>query len=436
MEAWPLIKSKVFPGLRRLVYLVSPNETSFETVEDVPKYVDEAIPFFVALMLLEIPILLVKGKKLPRFNDGFSSIANGLLSLLHNLLFRSVELATYIWVFERFNIVQLPWDSPWTWLAGFLGVDLGYYWVHRCGHEVNIFWAGHQTHHSSEDYNLTTALRQSALLKYISWIFYLPLALFVPPSVFLVHSQFNLLYQFWIHTETVDKLGPLEWILNTPSHHRVHHGRNRYCIDKNYGGTLIIFDRIFGTFEAEKEEVVYGLVHPINTWNPLYSQFCHLMYMWEVFKTTEGFGNKLSVILKGPGWGPGKPRTGLIEDIPDVHAPQERYNSDLPLWANLYVWLHMGLLLALPVYFIVAGIVFIVFTLTCFGFLYDHKKSGPALELIRCVILTVSLRTVSAPDSLGPLHLAVTCIYAGSVLIWTFICLGQVSVTVKAKKIQ
>ncbi|XP_062612863.1 alkylglycerol monooxygenase-like [Saccostrea cucullata] len=164
------VVTKIFTRLRRLFYIVSPKETSFPTVEKVPKYVDEAIPFFICLIILEVPILYLRGKRLPRFNDSFGSLANGLLSLLHGLLFRSVELVTYIWVYEHFNLVDLPWDSPWTWLLGFLGVDFGYYWVHRCGHEVNIMWAGHQVHHSSEDYNLVTALRQSALHRYVGWV--------------------------------------------------------------------------------------------------------------------------------------------------------------------------------------------------------------------------------------------------------------------------
>ncbi len=137
--------------------------------------------------------------------------------------------------------------------------------------EVNLFWSTHQTHHSSEYYNLSTALRQGVLQAYFSWIFYLPLALLIPPQICLIHSQMNLLYQFWIHTNVISNLGPFEYILNTPSHHRVHHGRNPYCIDKNYGGVLIIWDRLFGTFAAEREneEVAYGLVHPINTFDPL-----------------------------------------------------------------------------------------------------------------------------------------------------------------------
>jgi alkylglycerol monooxygenase len=137
--------------------------------------------------------------------------------------------------------------------------------------EINLFWATHQTHHSAENYNLSTALRQGFLQPYFSWIFYLPLAFVVPPQIFLIHAQMNLLYQFWIHTEVISNLGPLELILNTPSHHRVHHGRNPYCIDKNYGGVFIIWDRLFGTFAAERkdEEIAYGLVYSFVSFDPL-----------------------------------------------------------------------------------------------------------------------------------------------------------------------
>ncbi len=147
--------------------------------------------------------------------------------------------------------------------------------------EVNLFWATHQTHHSAEDYNLSTALRQGVLQIYVSWIFYLPLAFFIPPQIFLIHSQMNLLYQFWIHTDIISNLGPFEYILNTPSHHRVHHGRNPYCIDKNYAGVFIIWDRLFGTFAAERdnEQIAYGLIHPINTFDPLETQVNSSFYL-------------------------------------------------------------------------------------------------------------------------------------------------------------
>uniref|UniRef100_A0A671N7Q0 Alkylglycerol monooxygenase n=1 Tax=Sinocyclocheilus anshuiensis TaxID=1608454 RepID=A0A671N7Q0_9TELE len=309
----------VSQGVRMLFSLMTPNESSFATVQEVPKYVNQATPYFFGLILLEIVLgwLKTDGPRI-KLNDFITSLSAGMMSRLPQLVMRSLELSAYIYVWNNFRLLELPWDSAWTWWLAFLGVDMGYYWFHRFAHELNILWAAHQVHHSSEYYNLSTALRQSVTQQFSSWAFYLPLALMVPPSVFVVHIQFNLLYQFWIHTELVKDLGPLEWILNTPSHHRVHHGRNPYCIDKNYAGILIIWDRMFGTFAPESDKVVYGLTHPISTFEIWTVEFLYYPYLWQRFWKAEGISNKLSVIFKGPGWTPGKPRLGDIADIPQV----------------------------------------------------------------------------------------------------------------------
>lgn len=251
---------------------------------------------FFAFILLELIVIgLQQRKNLVRVNGMFSNIAAGITQqITGRLILRGFELYIYIWVYDNFCVYALPWNSQWTWWVCFLLVDLGYYWFHRAAHEVNIMWAAHGVHHSSEYYNLSTALRQSSLQAYTSWIFYLPAALFVPPSLFAAHRQFNTLYQFWIHTQVIKTLGPLEWVMNTPSHHRVHHGRNRYCIDKNYAGTLIIWDRMFGTFAAESEEVVYGLTHPLTTWDPVWTQLHHVVHIANMVWKTPGLANKVS----------------------------------------------------------------------------------------------------------------------------------------------
>ncbi|KAG8139047.1 hypothetical protein E2320_001824, partial [Naja naja] len=238
---------------------------------------------------------------------------------------------------------------------------------------INFLWAGHQVHHSSEQYNLITALRQSILQKFASWIFYLPMALCIPPSVFAVHLQFNLLYQFWIHTEVIENLGPLEFILNTPSHHRVHHG----------------------TFAAEKDKVVYGLTHPINTFESLKVQFHHCVYIWNIFWTTPGFVNKLSVIFKGPGWAPGKPRLGLIEEIPKVTGKEVPFNRKLPSYMYIYVIIHFVIMLGFYVDLttskytlsqvtLLMRVGYIGLTLTSIGFLMDQRPEAAFLESARC----------------------------------------------------
>lgn len=394
----------VSQGFRVMFYMVQPNETTFQTLEEVPDYVKQATPIFISLMLLELIVSWIRKGKLPGgLDDALTSMSAGVLSRLPGLFFRSIEVTSYIYVWENYRLCNLPWDSPWTWYLTFLGVDFGYYWFHRMAHEVNIMWAGHQAHHSSEDYNLSTALRQSVFQIYTSWIFYCPLALFIPPSVYAVHLQFNLLYQFWIHTEVISNLGPLELILNTPSHHRVHHGRNRYCIDKNFAGTLIIWDRLFGTFEAENEKVVYGLTHPINTFEPFKVQFHHLLYMWTTFWATPGFFNKFSVIFKGPGWGPGKPRLGLSEEIPQVTGKEVPFSSSACQLLKLYAVVQFALMLGfyedtfadtavLSQVTLLLRVCFIILTLTSIGFLLDQRPKAASVETLRCLMFLMLFR--------------------------------------------
>ncbi|XP_026533536.1 alkylglycerol monooxygenase [Notechis scutatus] len=394
--ATPKQSLSVFQEFRSIFYVLGPNESSFRSVEEVPDYVDKATPLFITLILLEIIIKWVQKKHFSFFyNDDITSLSAGIFSRLPDVISRSVEISAYIYVWNNYRMMELPWDSSWTWYLTFIGVDFGYYWFHRMAHEINFLWAGHQVHHSSEHYNLLTALRQSILQKFASWIFYLPMALCIPPSVFAVHVQFNLLYQFWIHTEVIENLGPLEFILNTPSHHRVHHGRNLYCIDKNYGGTLIIWDRIFGTFAAEKDKVVYGLTHPINTFESLKVQFHHCVYIWNIFWTTPGFVNKLSVIIKGPGWAPGKPRLGLIEDIPEVTGKEVPFNRKLPSYMYSYVVIHFVIMIGFYVDLttskytlsqvtLLMRVGYIGLTLTSIGFLMDQRPEVAFLESARC----------------------------------------------------
>lgn len=391
-------------GFRMLFYLMSPNETSFSELQQVPHYVQQATPFFIGMVLLEALVGWMKtGSHVIKVNDGTTSLSAGIVSQMPQLLWRSLELSGYIYVWNNLRLLELPWDSAWTWWLAFLGVDFGYYWVHRCAHEFNFMWAAHQVHHSSEYYNLTTALRQSVAQQFTSWVFYLPMALLIPPSVFAVHIQFNLLYQFWIHTEFVRDLGPLEWILNTPSHHRVHHGRNHYCIDKNYGGTLIIWDRMFGTFAPESDKVIYGLTHPIKSFDALFVQFHHYMYICQQFLTAESLTHKLSVIFYGPGWAPGKPRLGDPEDLPVIKGDEVPHNPKWSTALQAYIQLHFMLVLGLyhnlfsmqyvlsqTHVLLIGG--YVMFTLTTLGYVMDQRPDGVLLEMFRCLLMIPLLR--------------------------------------------
>ncbi|XP_029482079.1 alkylglycerol monooxygenase isoform X2 [Oncorhynchus nerka] len=308
--------------------------------------------------------------------------------------------------------------------------------------ELNFLWAAHQVHHSSEYYNLSTALRQSLTQQFSSWVFYLPMALAVPPSVFAVHIQFNLLYQFWIHTEVIRDLGPLEWVLNTPSHHRVHHGRNEYCIDKNYGGALIIWDRLFGTFAPEGNKVVYGLVHKINTFEIFHIQFHYYKYLWRRFNRYKKIFNKLGVLWKGPSWKPGKPRLGDHAEVPEVTGEELPFNPSWPLALKVYVCIH-GLML-LGVYqdlfesrlmlsqltvLMMTG--YILLSLTSIGFIIDQRPTAPMLELLRCVLMMMLLRYgyMTAP---APLFVPIEAFVSISLLYWGLQTFSQL-IAVKKK---
>ena len=229
-------------------------------------------------------------------------------------------------------------SSALAWLACWLGVDFFYYWFHRASHEINAGWAAHIVHHQSEDMNLAVALRQSVFQGAMSWVFYLPLALFgFPPAMFLTVSAVNTLYQFWIHTRLIGKLGPLEWVLNTPSHHRVHHGRNPKYIDRNHAGSLIIWDRMFGTFQEEEEEPVYGITKPLASSNPVWANLHYWADLWALARSTARPLDRLRVFAKPPGWRP--PDLGGFEPAPEVDvATYSKYDPTTPRSLAVYVF--------------------------------------------------------------------------------------------------
>ncbi|XP_028297983.1 alkylglycerol monooxygenase isoform X1 [Gouania willdenowi] len=417
-------------GFRSVFSLLTPNESSFQTVDEVPKYVQQATPYFVGLMLLELLVgVLRTGGSVVTLSDGVTSISAGMISRLPLLLFRGCELTAYVYVWDHFHLMDLPWDSAWTWWITLLGVDLGYYWVHRCSHEVALLWAAHQVHHSSEYYNLTTALRQSVAQQFSSWIFYLPLALAVPPSVFAVHIQLNLLYQFWIHTELISDLGPLEWIFNTPKHHRVHHGRNIYCLDKNYGGILIIWDRLFGTFAPESDKVIYGLVFPIRTFETLHVQFHYYSHLWKRSRRYRNVSDKILTFINGPSWKPGKRRLGDYQDNPKVTLKEVPHNPSWSLLLHVYVAVHFLLVLriyhglfgnqmVLPQGTVVALTAHVLLTLTALGYVIDQRPWAPFLETIRCVVLMILLRLGHVTPVLPSLAAPTQAFVSLSLIYW------------------
>ena len=232
-----------------------------------------AIPVFMITIALEA--WLAHRRRIATYDvaDAITSLHFGVLSQVSAVFVRALTLGVYVLVFEHLRWFTLPVDSVWVWLGALIAYDLIYYWVHRFGHETHLMWAAHQVHHSSEYFNLSTALRQTSTGAFASFPFYLPMALLgVPPMVFGAVALIDLLYQYWVHTELVRKLGWADRVFVTPSNHRVHHGQNDYCIDRNYGGIFILWDRLFGTFveERDDEPVIYGIRKPLASYNPLW----------------------------------------------------------------------------------------------------------------------------------------------------------------------
>jgi sterol desaturase/sphingolipid hydroxylase (fatty acid hydroxylase superfamily) len=235
--------------------------------------------------------------------DTAASILMGLGNVIIALGTKVVVFAVMTWLYAH-RLVTLP-VAWWTWLLLLVAEDFCYYWFHRTSHEVRFFWAAHVNHHSSEKYNLSTALRQSWTTPFTSPIFWLPLPLLgFPPWMVLTQQAVSLLYQFWIHTESIKSLGPLEWVFNTPSHHRVHHGSNEEYLDKNHGGIFIVWDRLFGTFEPEKKRVVYGLTKNIETFHLVKIAFHEWAAIARDVRGARSLGEALRYVFGAPGWRP------------------------------------------------------------------------------------------------------------------------------------
>lgn len=292
-------------------------------------YIALAGPAFFVLIAIELWVGHRRRQSYYRLNDAVNDISTGILMQITTLFFKGAILAGFFAIHANFRLFDLPSEKVWVWVACFLGVDLAYYWFHRLSHEVNFLWAAHVVHHQSEDFNLAVALRQSSLQPFMSAVFYWPLALVgFPPLVFVACSSFNTLYQFWIHTRTIDRLGPLEAVLVTPSHHRVHHGRNPLYIDRNHGGTFIVWDQLFGTFQEEEEEVVYGITKPLASWNPVWANLHYWVELFQIAHRTQRPLDKLRTFLKPPGWFP--PDQGGFQPPPPIGPHPVQFDRPYP----------------------------------------------------------------------------------------------------------
>ena len=273
-------------------------------VPEIPNLIYFAIPFFIVTLIAEVIITNKKNMKSYTVNDATASLSMGIGNVLLGVLAKVIILGalTFIYLNYRFYTIPFTW---WAWVLIFFAEDFIYYWFHRISHESRFFWASHVIHHSSQKYNLSTALRQTWTGSFISFVFWLPLPLLgFHPIMIMAQMSISLIYQYWIHTELIDKMPKLfEAFFNTPAHHRVHHATNPQYLDRNHAGILIIWDKMFGTFEPEVEKPNYGLVKNIDTFNPIKIAFLEWIYLFkDAFTSKTSLINRLNYFIKPPGW--------------------------------------------------------------------------------------------------------------------------------------
>ncbi len=366
----------------------------------MPNYIAFAVPFFLALIGVELWAARRRGRALYRFNDAVVDLSTGITQQMALVFFKAAILAAYVLVY-RYRLLDLSGASVFTWVLAIALIDLSYYWWHRLSHEVNFLWAAHVVHHSSEDYNLAVALRQGVLTPWTILPFHLPLALLgIPPLVMLAVDSFNTLYQFWIHTQLIDRMGILEKWINTPSSHRVHHGINPRYLDKNYGGTFIVWDRLFGTYEPETEPPVYGIVKPLRSFEPFTAQFHYWAELWKRARSTPRLLDKARVFLKGPPWTPPgmEPFDPPPEAAPDTFV---KYDPPVSLALARYVFVQLVLAViaatalmfyetALPLRQLALGALFVLFALLVWGAFFEGRRWAIPFELIRLAAVAVA----------------------------------------------
>jgi sterol desaturase/sphingolipid hydroxylase (fatty acid hydroxylase superfamily) len=265
-----------------------------------------AVPFFLVTLVLEALAARLHPERARRgyeWRDTATSLSLGIANVAVSAAVKLASVGLFFLAWEH-RIFDIP-SAWWAWVLLFFAEDLCYYAFHRAGHEVRFFWAAHVNHHSSTHYNLSTALRQSWTTPLTGPVFWLPLALLgFHPWMILTQQAISLLYQFWLHTEFIRDLGPFEAVFNTPSHHRVHHGRNVEYLDRNYGGILIVWDRLFGSFERERAAVDYGLTKNLDSFDPIRVGFHEWIAMFRDVRRAHSFGEALRRIVLPPGWSP------------------------------------------------------------------------------------------------------------------------------------
>jgi len=397
-----------------------------------------ATPVFFALIGVELLVAKLRGRRAYRSNDAVTSIGLGVISQLAGVFLKVLTVGVYAWCVEHVALFALPADAWWVWVSGLLLYDFLYYWLHRMGHEVNILWAAHVVHHQSEDYNLSTALRQTATGGLLGWLFYLPMALLgYPVSVFVAVALIDLLYQFWVHTEQVGKLGWFDRVFCSPSNHRAHHAVNDRYLDRNYGGILILWDRLFGSFveEDDNDRPIYGTRAPLRSFNPLWANLEVYWATWQEARRATRWRDKLQIWFRPPGWRPADVAARFPK--PAFDLARERFDPQLTRRRAVYGLAQFALLLGMTTHFLglatqarlgvlLGYAAVIALSLTVLGAWWEGRRGAVWLEAARVVALAV------VPVLLGrwfgldgaPVRLAFALVFGASALALAWVTHG------------
>lgn len=323
-------------------------------METYAKLLNIAIPFFVTLIVLEAIVAKIQNKQVWNRLDTLASLASGMTNVLKDVLGLTFVILSYDWLVNHLALFSIN-NSFWVYFIAFVGLDFSGYWVHRISHHVNFFWNTHIIHHSSEEFNLACALRQSISSFFSIAVFFLvPVAIFgIPSEVIAIIAPLHLFAQYWYHTRLIGKLGILEKIIVTPSAHRVHHAINPEYLDKNLGQIFIFWDFLFGTYQEELDEIppVYGVTRQVNTYNPFIINFQHLWLMIKDAYRTEDWSAKFKIWLMPTGWRPADVILKYpVEKIDDPYS-QQKYYVNLNLKLELWVWLEFIITISLMLLF-------------------------------------------------------------------------------------
>ena len=388
----------------------------------------DLVPYAVPFFLLAIALEYIWGRRIGndtyRLNDSINSLSLGILSTAIKLLGLNYAAIVFAAVFEHMALFAPDPHSPWTYLWALLVYDFCYYWFHRISHERTLFWAAHVVHHQSEEFNLTTALRQTATGLLVSWVFYIPSFLLgIPREVFVTVGSAHLIYQFWIHSRHIPKLGVVEWFLVTASNHRVHHAQNPRYVDRNYGGLLIVWDRLFGTFEDEREDepCVYGILGPLKSWDPLWANVHIYAQMARDAWHAQSWLDKLRVLVSRTGWRP----ADVAARFPIVKGDLARFRRyDPPLGAGVarYVKLQFVavLLFSLWIDYAAQGVGrlaaialfgYLLLALMSIGALMQRIEAGRRLEWLRFAVTVAGIAVLFAQGVMSMWMLAVLAAY-------------------------